>query len=321
MRTVRVLYYTDHHEFPLPPGHRFPIRKYRLTRELLARDGLYDFIPAPLADRTVLDLVHDRNYVEQFLSGTLSAQAIRRIGFPWSPELVSRTLAGVGGTLAATRDALAQGFGGTLAGGTHHAFRAEGSGFCVFNDIAVALLWARNEAGARRAVVIDLDVHQGDGTAQIFADDADVLTISVHGNSNFPFRKQNSRIDVGLADETGDEEYLSALRALLPRIDEFAPEIVFYQSGVDGLACDRLGRLALTHAGLEQRDRIVMEFCSERQLPLIVTLGGGYGDPIEATAEAHANTFLVAAQVFGNRPSERDSAVAERLRNPSLPPR
>ena len=250
---MRVLYYADHHEFPLPPCHRFPIQKYRLTRELLARDGLYEFMPAPLADRAVLEFVHDRSYVEQFLSGTLPAQAIRRIGFPWSPELVSRTLASVGGTLAATRVALSQGLGGTLAGGTHHAFRAEGSGFCVFNDNAVAVMWARHEAGVRRAAVIDLDVHQGDGTAQIFEDDADVLTISVHGNNNFPFRKQNSRIDVGLGDETGDQEYLSGLRALLPQIDEFAPEIVFYQSGVDGLASDCLGRLALTHAGLQER--------------------------------------------------------------------
>jgi acetoin utilization deacetylase AcuC-like enzyme len=311
---VRILYYTDHHSLPLLPSHRFPISKYRLTRELLAGDGLYEFIPAPLADRAVLELVHDQHYVEQFLSGTLSSQAIRRIGFPWSPELVTRTLASVGGTLAATREALKHAFGGTLAGGTHHAFRAEGSGFCVFNDIAVAIMWARNDAFARRAAVIDLDVHQGDGTAQIFEHDADVLTISVHGNGNFPFRKQHSRIDVGLADETGDEEYLSAVWGVLPRVDEFAPDIIYYQSGVDGLACDRLGRLALTHAGLQERDRIVMEFCHDRQIPLIVTLGGGYGDPIEATAEAHANPFRMAAQVFGNRhfladAGDRDGAL------------
>ena len=310
---MRILYYTDHHSLPLPIGHRFPISKYRLTRELLAGDGLYEFIQAPLADQAVLELVHDQHYVEQFLSGTLSAQAIRRIGFPWSPELVTRTLASVGGTLAATREALTHAFGGTLAGGTHHAFRAEGSGFCVFNDIAIAVMWARNEAGAQRAAVIDLDVHQGDGTAQIFEHDADVLTISVHGNGNFPFRKQHSRIDVALADRTGDEEYLSAVRELLPRIDEFAPDIVYYQSGVDGLVCDRLGRLALTHAGLQERDRMVMEFCHNRQIPLIVTLGGGYGDPIETTAEAHANTFRIAAQVFCRRNSlaeagDRDEA-------------
>jgi acetoin utilization deacetylase AcuC-like enzyme len=176
-------------------------------------------------------------------------------------------------------------------------------------------MWARHEAGVRRAAVIDLDVHQGDGTAQIFEHDVDVLTVSVHGNSNFPFRKRHSRIDVGLADETTDEEYLSAVRTLLPRVDEFAPDVVYYQSGVDGLTADRLGRLALTHAGLRERDRMVMEFCHNRQIPLIVTLGGGYGDPLEATAEAHANTFRIAAQVFGSRNSLAEAGD----RNGALP--
>lgn len=302
------LYYTDHYQLSLPPGHRFPIQKYRLTRAALAGDGQWEFVPAPLGERQVIELAHDPEYVVRFLEGTLPAQAIRRIGFPWSKELVMRTLASVGGTLAATEDALSRaevgaigkgaGFGGTLAGGTHHAFRAEGAGFCVFNDIAVAVLWARATGRARRAAVVDLDVHQGDGTAAIFAADGAVLTISVHGKNNFPFRKQRSCIDVELADGTGDDEYLRAIEPLLSPVAEFAPDIVFYQSGVDGLACDRLGRLALTHDGLRARDRMVLEFCRDRRMPVVVTLGGGYGEPIEATAEAHANVFRTAAEVF-----------------------
>jgi acetoin utilization deacetylase AcuC-like enzyme len=218
---------------------------------------------------------------------------MRRIGFPWSEALVRRTLASVGGTLAATRDALSTGFGGNLAGGTHHAFRGEGSGFCVFNDLAIAI-----RANGVRAAVIDLDVHQGDGTAAIFEGASDVLTVSVHGENNFPFRKQRSAIDIGLPDGTGDEAYLEQVRAVLARVTEFRPEIVFFQSGVDGLAGDRLGRLSLTHEGLRERDRLVFEFVRGRGIPVVVTLGGGYAQPIERTVVAHANTFRVAAGVL-----------------------
>ncbi len=298
---VHKLYYTDHLQLPLPAGHKFPIRKYRLTRELLAGDGLWEFVPAPLAQRQMIELAHDPDYVARFVEGTLPAQVMRRIGFPWSEGLVNRTLASVGATLKATENALALSgarFGGTLAGGTHHAFRAEGAGFCVFNDIAVAILWARSTGRSQRAAVVDLDVHQGDGTAAIFAGDDAVLTISVHGKNNFPFRKQRSCIDIELADGTPDDDYLRAIEPLFKILDDFLPDIVFYQSGVDGLACDRLGRLALTHEGLRARDRRVLEFCRERRVPVVITLGGGYGDPIEATAEAHANVFRTAAEVF-----------------------
>jgi len=200
----------------------------------------------------------------------------------------------VGGTLRATDDALAHGWGGNLAGGTHHAFRSEGSGFCVFNDIAIAV-----RSTGRRAAIIDLDVHQGDGTASIFANDPNVFTLSIHASNNFPFRKQESKIDIALPDGTRDDAYLSALRAVLPQAFEFRPEIAFYQSGVDGLACDRLGRLALTHAGLLQRDLIVFDACRSYGVPCVVTLGGGYSDPIELTVAAHANTFRTAAEVLG----------------------
>ncbi len=297
---MKTLFYTDHYVMSLPEGHRFPIAKYRLTRDLLAQLGYFRFEVAPLADREVIELAHDREYVEAFLAGTLPAQAMRRIGFPWSEGLVKRTLASVGATLAATREAMVSGWGGTLAGGTHHAFRAEGSGYCVFNDIAVAIQWLRQTGQVKRAAVVDLDVHQGDGTAQIFQDDPDVLTLSVHCQVNFPFRKQQSKIDVSLAEGIGDEEYLRALQKVLPRVFEFAPEIVFYQAGADPLNSDALGKLKLTHEGLIMRDRMVMTQVRAAGLPFVVTMGGGYSKPIELTAQAHANTFRTAAEVFGN---------------------
>jgi acetoin utilization deacetylase AcuC-like enzyme len=230
---------------------------------------------------------------------------------------VKRSLASVGGTMAAADDALRTGFGGTLAGGTHHAFREYGSGFCVFNDIAVAICWLRaagdggfgfiqRPAGrsggfgsTHRAAVLDLDVHQGDGTAAIFEHDPAVLTISVHGQNNFPFRKQRSKIDIELPDETGDETFLATLDPLLARLREFRPHIVFYQSGVDMLASDTLGRLALTHDGLKRRDQRVLSFCRDHALPVVITMGGGYANPIEDTVLAHANTYRMAAQVYG----------------------
>ncbi len=298
----KVLFYTDQYVLPLPEEHRFPIEKYRLTRELLASDGRFRFAPAPLADRETIELTHDPEYVTAFLEGSLSPHAIRRIGFPWSRELVLRTLASVGGTLAATKEALANGWGGTLAGGTHHAFRAEGSGFCVFNDIAVAAEWLRLSGRSKRIAVIDLDVHQGDGTAQIFQSEPEVLTLSVHCEVNFPFRKQQSKIDVALPEGIGDEDYLRALEEVLPRIWEFNPEFVFYQAGADPLHTDTLGKLKLTHEGLMLRDRMVMEAVKIGGIPFAITMGGGYSKPIENTALAHANTYRIAADVLGMAP-------------------
>jgi len=293
------LFYCDHHTFPLPPSHKFPAGKYALLRGLLASDGFYEFQPALAPPPSTLETAHDPEYVRQFLDGTLDQRIMRRIGFPWSEALVRRTLASVGGTLAAASQAMDTGFGGNLAGGTHHAYRAEGSGFCVFNDLAVAILALRRDRDVRRAAVLDLDVHQGDGTASIFEHDPAVLTVSLHGENNFPFRKQRSGIDVALPDGTGDEEYLTRLRGVLPAIAEFRPEVLFYQSGVDGLAGDRLGRLRLTHEGLIERDRSVCGFAREHGIPIVITLGGGYADPIARTAEAHANTFRTAARWLG----------------------
>lgn len=269
-----------------------------MVRDLLASDGWYRFECAPVARRETVELVHDPDYVARFLTGELPRPAIRRIGFPWSQGLVKRTLASVGGTMGAAADALERGWGGNLAGGTHHAFRGEGSGFCVFNDIAVTIEWLRFSKYVRRAAIVDLDVHQGDGTAQIFEGDSGVLTLSVHCKSNFPLRKQRSQIDVELPDGVTDDAYLRELDQVLPAVFAYEPDIVFYQSGVDGLATDTLGKLALTPAGLKERDRRVMSAVSAHGVPFVITLGGGYSQPIELTAEAHANTFRTAQEVF-----------------------
>lgn len=287
------LFYSDCFDFPLSAGHRFPKEKYGLLRRALAADPRFVFVPAPPAPVEAIERAHDPAYVRAFLAGTLDERAMRRIGFPWSEALVRRTLASAGGTLAAAAEALATGCGGTLGGGTHHAAWDQGSGFCVFNDLAIAI-----RALGRRAAVIDLDVHQGDGTAAIFEDDPGVFTLSLHGENNFPLTKRRSTLDIAIADGTGDGHYLELLAGALPRVAEFRPGVVFYQSGVDGLAEDRLGRLALTHAGLIERDRAVCELSKRHGIPLVVTLGGGYAEPIALTVEAHANTFRAVAAAF-----------------------
>ncbi len=242
--------------------------------------------------------VHGSEYVEGFINGTLDRQIIRRIGFPWSPELVIRTLASAGATRAAAQTAIETGFGGTLAGGTHHAFRDEGSGFCVFNDLAIAIGWAKAEAGIKKVAVVDLDVHQGDGTAAIFSGDPAVFTLSLHGSRNFPFRKQKSSLDIELPDGTADEAYLHALAPALERVWDFSPELVLYQGGVDVLSTDRLGRLAMSLAGLKRRDTLVIGQTHDRGVPLVITIGGGYSDPIELTVAANAQTFRTAADIY-----------------------
>jgi acetoin utilization deacetylase AcuC-like enzyme len=276
------------------------MRKYRLLRETLSAEPAIDLRPAPMAPLDAVELAHDPGYVRGFVEGSLPAAAMRRIGFPWSQGLVDRSLASAGSTLQCAFDVLRNGVGdlaGGLSGGTHHAFRAEGSGFCVFNDIAIAILALRKAGLARRAAVIDLDVHQGDGTAAIFASDPHVFTFSMHGANNFPFRKQRSSLDVELPDGAGDELYLEKLRASLDAVWRFQPEIVFYQCGVDALHTDRLGRLKLTHAGLRDRDRLVLVPLKSKGIPAVLTLGGGYSDPIEHTVEAHAATFRAAAKM------------------------
>lgn len=318
------MFFCDQHELPLPPRHKFPITKYRRLRDMLALDSRIRLEPATLAGEADLVRVHSPDYVNSILTGTIDRLAIRRIGFPWSKELVRRTLASVGSTLAATECAITSQVGGTLAGGTHHAFRTEGSGFCVFNDLAVATEWARHRHGIRKVAIIDLDVHQGDGTAAIFEHDADVYTLSLHGASNFPFRKQRSSCDVALPDGTEDKEYLSALRAAARDVWRFEPELVFFQSGVDGLASDTLGRLSLSAQALAERDRFVLEEAASRRIPIVITLGGGYSEPIDLTVDAHATTFRTAADIYVSDQTERAQQAASNLRariasSPKLP--
>lgn len=294
------LFSTDQYSITLPEGHKFPVNKYGMLRGLVEKEGLFQLERSPLADSETVGLAHDPDYVTQFTLGTLSAAAMRRIGLPWSETFVQRAYASVGGTISASLQAMEHGWGATLGGGTHHALRAEGAGFCVFNDIAVAIQSLRKRNLIRRAAVIDLDVHQGDGTAEIFQNDPDVFTLSIHCDSNFPFRKKQSRLDVALSDHVEDAEYLRRLDEVLPAIFAFRPDIIFYQSGVDPLASDVLGRLSLTHQGLIQRDKKVLQAARSFGAPFVLTSGGGYSRPIDLSAEAHANTYRTAWQIFAD---------------------
>ncbi|APR77145.1 Deacetylase [Minicystis rosea] len=275
----------------LPPEHRFPIGKYLRVTEILRAEHPALMQEAPRASWEDLALVHDPAYLAAVRTGTLDPAAVRRLGFPWSDALVSRSRRSTGGTLTALAWAFAHGASGHMAGGTHHAFRDRGEGFCVFNDLAVAIMVARRDHGIRRVAVVDLDVHQGNGTAAIFAGDPEVLTISLHGARNYPFRKEQSSLDIDLPDNCEDPAYLHALSEALERVPEHRPELILYQAGVDGLAGDRLGRLALTHEGLKQRDARVFALARRLGVPLVVTLGGGYGRDIERTIVAHANVY------------------------------
>jgi acetoin utilization deacetylase AcuC-like enzyme len=294
------IFSTDQYKITLPEGHKFPVLKYGMLRHIIENEGLFQLEASPLADPETVSLAHNLDYVTQFTAGTLPAAAMRRIGLPWSEILVNRAFASVGGTVSAALVALENGWGATLGGGTHHAFRSEGAGFCVFNDIAVAIQFLRKRGLIRRAAVIDLDVHQGDGTAEIFQNDPDVFTLSIHGESNFPFRKKKSRLDVPLPDGIEDAAYLRHLDEVLPAAFGFRPDIVFYQSGVDPLESDVLGRLSLTHEGLIARDRQVFSAALSFGAPFVLTSGGGYSRPIERSAEAHANTYRTAWRMFGS---------------------
>ena len=296
-------YYPDTPELPLPPGHRFPAGKYRMLRERVVREDILGrsvtLVPSPAAERAELERAHDPAYVTAMLEGTVAADIQRRIGLPWSPVLVARSRATVGGSLAAARAALDTGVSGQLAGGTHHAHRAFGSGFCTFNDLAVAALTLLEEGRVARIAVVDLDVHQGDGNAAILGTDPRVFVLSVHGEKNFPFRKPPSDLDVGLPDGTEDEAYLRALAQALERVEEFRPDLVLYLSGADPLASDTLGRLSLTHGGLAERDRCVFEHWRRRGVPVSLAIGGGYAVPISDSVEGYANTFRVMREVYG----------------------
>lgn len=292
------VYYTDEFHISLPPGHRFPLDKYRLLREWLVAEGVVAAATLEVPERAGecdLALAHAPGYVRSVTSGAIGADAMRRIGFPWSPGLVERTCRSVGGTIAAGRAALDDGIAVTLAGGTHHASRDRGEGYCVFNDVAVAVRVLQASAGVRKTVVIDCDVHQGNGTATIFRDDPSVLTVDLYAAGNYPFEKVPADLDVPLADGTGDDEYLSRLDGTLRRIPRPGElDVVFYLAGADPFEGDRLGRLALSKAGLAERDRRVLAYCGSHGLPVAVTMAGGYAANIADTVDIHAATVALA---------------------------
>lgn len=294
-RITPVTYWTyDHLPFPLPKGHRYPRGKYGLVREALLADGTLR--PESLRRGSpvawdILQLLHTPHYLDTVREGRLTLQAERELGLPLSQELATRARAAVQGTLQGALLALETGWGVNLGGGNHHAFADRGTGFCLFNDIAVSIRYLQRERRVKRIAIIDLDVHQGNANAEIFRHDPAVYTLSVHGERNWPYRKAESDLDIPLPDGTGDEAYLAAVEPALENLfNQFRPELVFFQAGVDPLHCDRLGKLALTIEGLRRRDRLVLRLCSDFHCPAVVTMGGGYGNPLEESVEAHANT-------------------------------
>ena len=298
------LFSSDSFVLPLPAGHRFPMGKYRRLRERAAEAG-FEVHEAPPAGDGELALAHTPHYVASVAEGLLDAAAERAIGFPWSPQMVERARRSVGATIAAARAALAEGVAVNLAGGTHHAHADRGAGWCVFNDVAVAARlmqaeWHRARRALLRVLVVDLDVHQGDGTAAIFADDPTVFTFSMHGAKNFPARKARSDLDVELPDGCADAEYLAALDRALEvvwqRHGAARPGLAFYLAGADPHEHDRLGRLRLTAAGLAERDRRVLAALRERRVPVALTMAGGYGRDIEETVALQLATLLEARE-------------------------
>lgn len=283
---------------PLPAGHRFPIAKYAMLRDAVVASGVV--APSTLheparASRDALHLVHTERYVRALADGTLTDAEQRRIGLPWSEHLVERSFRAVGATCEAAAAALEVGITMNLAGGTHHAFPDHGEGFCVFNDVAVAIRSLQRAGRIRRAAVIDLDVHQGNGTHAIFAGDPSVFTFSMHGGRNYPFHKVPGTLDVELADGTEDDEYLALLAASLPRVlAAAAPDLVIYLAGADPHEGDRLGRLRLTFDGLARRDAMVLDACREVGIPVAITIAGGYGRNIEDSVQVHLNTARIA---------------------------
>jgi acetoin utilization deacetylase AcuC-like enzyme len=288
---------------PLPEGHRFPMLKYELIPEQLLHEGTIAqqnlFSPEPVSEDIIL-LTHEKTYWEQLRDLTLSAKDQRRIGFPLNAQLLERELRITQGTIDAAHFAMSNGIAFNVAGGTHHAGSNWGEGFCLLNDQAVAANYLLNKNLAKRILIIDLDVHQGNGTAEIFQKEPRVFTFSMHGDKNFPFRKEMSSLDVPLNDGVQDEEYLSSLKVNLKKAFERArPDFVFYLSGVDVLATDKLGKLSLSKAACKERDRIVLQACKDKNLAVQVSMGGGYSIDIRDIVDAHCNTYRLAFDLFG----------------------
>jgi acetoin utilization deacetylase AcuC-like enzyme len=294
------LWTSARYTFPLPRGHRFPIGKYERLREQVLINGIVPLAalrePAR-ATRDSLLLVHTANYVDRFCAGELTASELRRLGFPWSPALVERSLRAVGGTCEASAAALEHGVAMNLAGGTHHAFPDHGEGFCVFNDVAIAVRSLLRLGRIRRAAIVDLDVHQGNGTNAVFAGDDSVFTFSMHGGRNYPFRKVPGSLDIELPDGANDELYLKLLAEHLPAVvARSEPDLVIYLAGADPHEGDALGRLGLTFDGLARRDAFVIDLCREVGLPVAITVAGGYGRNLDDTVRIHLETARIASR-------------------------
>lgn len=299
------IYYSDLFVLPLPAEHRFPMEKYeklrdRVVRSPVCRDARL-LLPPPAGDLE-LGLVHEREYLGRVVEGRLTRTELRTLGFPWSPELVARSRQSVGGTISAGNSALADGVSANLAGGTHHAFPDRGEGFCVFNDVAVAIHVLRARGAMRRAAVIDLDVHQGNGTAAIFQGDPDTFTLSVHGDRNFPFEKVPGDLDLALPDGASDGPFLEAVRyGVAAVLERMHPDLVFYLAGADAFRDDRLGRLDVSRAALGERDDIVIGELSSRDIPVALVMGGGYAPHIDDTVEIHLRSVETAARAHQQR--------------------
>ena len=290
------------YELELPRGHRFPMDKYPMLKEQLLYEGSFSnenfFTPKKL-DRKIVEKVHDKNYVQKLLNLSLNKSEIRRIGFPFSKELINREMTIAGGTLECSTKAFDNGISLNVAGGTHHAFSNRGEAFCLLNDQAIAAQHLINKFNINKILIIDLDVHQGNGTAEIFRKNEKVFTFSMHGKRNYPFQKIKSDLDIELLDGTEDQQYLDILEEKLNLIfDEIKPEFVFYLSGVDILKTDKLGRLSITIEGCKLRDEYVLKKCFELKTPVQCSMGGGYSEDLKVILEAHSNTFRIASKIF-----------------------
>ncbi|MBN8568111.1 MAG: histone deacetylase [Ignavibacteria bacterium] len=295
------VFFTDKYRVPLPEGHRFPMIKYRLTREYLLANNILsesELYEPDIATENEILLCHSEDYYESFRTGSIDEKAIRKLGLPWSYDLFLRSLASVGGSLSSAKSALESGIAGNLSGGTHHAFREHGEGYCVFNDFAIVSTYLQKNNLAKRIAIVDLDVHQGNGTSSILKENKNVFILDMHGEKNYPYEKIPSTLDVRLPDNTNDERYLSVLENKLEVVYDFEPDIVLFLAGVDPLKEDALGRLALTKEGLRERDYMVLNECKKRNIPISIALGGGYAKPIELTVECYAQTYEVVKEVF-----------------------
>jgi acetoin utilization deacetylase AcuC-like enzyme len=297
------VFYSDHFVLPLPEGHRFPMVKYSMLRERVVATGICGpgemRVPRPVSDEEILR-AHARTYLQRVVDGTLTRREMRRIGFPWSERMVERSRRASGGTLGACLAAVEDGFAANLAGGTHHAFADRGEGYCVFNDSAIAARAVQAEGLLERVVILDTDVHQGNGTAAILRGDDSVFTFSIHGVRNFPFRKEESDLDVALPDGADDGEFLEALQAGLEKVLEASrAELAIYLAGADPYEDDRLGRLSVSKEGLTERDRLILESCRERGIPVAVTMAGGYARRVEDTVAIHLRSIERAALLNG----------------------